>query len=59
MIINDNLLNALYLSYQGFKLQKIDIETWFQSLSLCQKSIIQNDPKSLEENLIELLSHLK
>lgn len=59
MTINNELLNALYIAFQGSKLKKIDFESWCSCLIQCQNAIIADDKVALEKQLIETISIMK
>ncbi len=59
MNISNELLNALYIAYQGSRLKKIDFENWCECLIQCQDAIINDDENALEKQLIETISLMK
>ena len=59
MNISNELLNALYIAYQGSRLKKIDFENLCECLIQCQDAIINDDESALEKQLIETISLMK
>lgn len=58
-MITGELLNALYMIYQGHKINRIDFNTWYDCLVKCQNAIISDNKEMLEKVLTDTLTQLK
>lgn len=58
-MIDENVLNALYLLHQAHKLNKISVENWYGGLSKCQAAILEKNETKLKEALTENLIAFK
>ena len=58
-MVTGELLNALYMIYQGHKINRIDFNAWYDCLVKCQNAIISDNKETLEKVLTDTLMQLK